>query len=358
MNDNQLDIFLADVSISAVEAMKKIDENARGILFVVDKERRLIGSLTDGDIRRWLIKTGELSAKVHKFMNLNPQYLCSCDMEEAEHYMKEQQIRALPILDLEMRVSEIIFDRNSTLNIIDKKKEIMSHTPVVIMAGGKGSRLYPYTKILPKPLIPVGDIPIVERIINRFCEWGASKYYLTVNYKKSMIKSYFTELKPSYSIHYIEEEKPLGTAGGIKLIDEKFEMPFIVTNCDILIDADYNSIMVYHEEAGNDLTIVSALKNMVVPYGVLHAKENGIVTFIEEKPRLSYFVNTGMYILNPDCIEKIPDDTFFHMTDLVETLMAEGKKVGMYPVSENAFLDMGEFEEMRRMEKSLNMKSE
>ena len=221
------------------------------------------------------------------------------------------------------------------------------------MAGGKGTRLYPYTKILPKPLIPIGDIPILERIINRFCAFGVSKYYMTVNYKKNMIKSHFAELAPDYSIEYIEEDIPMGTAGSIKLIHEKFNAPVVVTNCDILIEADYEDIYEYHRNSGNVMTIVSALKNIEVPYGVLKTAANGVVTAFEEKPKLSYFVNTGMYIVNGDMLDKIPENTFFHMTNLVEKLMNEGLQVGMYPISEEAFLDMGEFEEMRRMEEKL-----
>lgn len=223
------------------------------------------------------------------------------------------------------------------------------------MAGGEGTRLYPYTKILPKPLIPIGDVPIVERIINKFVNFGAVDFYITLNYKKGMIKSYFSDLSPDYSVKYVEEERPLGTAGSLKLISEKFEKPIFVTNCDILINADYANIYKYHRESGNIMTIVTALKNIVVPYGVLKARSQGIVTSMEEKPRLSYFVNTGMYVLNPEVISMIPEDKFFHMTDLADNLLKEGLQVGMYPVSEDSFLDMGEFEEMKRMEEKLDL---
>lgn len=358
MSDSNLEMFLVNASVSIVEAMKKIDENTQGILFIVDEKRHLIGSVTDGDIRRWLIKTGELSAKVLQFMNAAPKYLCSGDRDKAKSYMREYRLRALPILDSDRNVKEIVLNSEMECNVTDKKKGSMAHTPVIIMAGGQGNRLYPYTKILPKPLIPIGDIPIIERIMNCFCEYGVSKFYLTVNYKKGMIKSYFSELRHPYSIVYVEEEKPLGTAGSMKLIPQKFECPVMITNCDVLIEADYESILDFHKESRNDLTIVSALKNVVVPYGVLHAKEEGIITAMEEKPRLSYFVNTGMYILSPKWIEEIPNDTFFHMTDLAGLLMNRGARVGMYPISEDSFLDMGELEEMRRMEKKLNLKSE
>ena len=156
----------------------------------------------------------------------------------------------------------------------------------------------------------------------------------------------------------MEEKRPLGTAGSLQLIDGKFKEPFIVTNCDILIHTNYADMYRYHIESENELTIVTALKNIVVPYGVIRASENGRIECMEEKPRLSYFVNTGMYILNPDLLKEIPEDTFFHMTDLADKLLAQGRQVGMYPISEDSFLDMGEFEEMHRMEEKLNLKSE
>ena len=129
-------------------------------------------------------------------------------------------------------------------------------------------------------------------------------------------------------------------------------------NCDILIDADYHDIYEFHKKSGNVITIISALKNIEIPYGVLHSSQNGLITEMEEKPKISYLVNTGMYVLNPELVKDIPTDTFFHMTHLADKLLKENRKVGMYPISEDSFLDMGEFEEMHRMEKKLNLKSE
>lgn len=352
MNRENLGMLIGKKQLNIVEAMEKIDANVRGILFIADEEKRLVGSITDGDIRRWLINTGDLSAQVSKMMNKSPKYLCQTDRKRARDFMRKEEITALPILDTRQRIVDIVFLSDNSSE--EEQKNVLQNVPVVIMAGGKGTRLYPYTKIFPKPLIPVGDVPIIERIINRFCKFGVSEYYLTVNYKKGMIKSYFSELNPEYSIEYVEEDRPLGTAGSIRLIQKKFDVPLIVTNCDILINADYFDIYQYHVESGNALTIVSALKNMVIPYGVLYSGEHGAVTSMEEKPRMSYFVNTGMYILNPEVLDRIPEGKFYHMTDLTSRLMQDGMAVGMYPVSEDSFLDMGEFEEMRRMEKKLN----
>lgn len=131
-----------------------------------------------------------------------------------------------------------------------------------------------------------------------------------------------------------------------------------MTNCDILVDTDYEELYEHHKSSGNVMTMVTALKNILVPYGVVNSKENGAIVSLEEKPKLSYFVNTGMYVLNPEVIQEIPEHTFYHITDLAEKLMKQGKQVGMYPISEESFLDMGEFEEMRRMEEKLSKKSE
>lgn len=354
MNKERLEKLCVKGSIKIVEAMEKIDKNAHGILFVEDENKHLTGAVTDGDIRRWLIRTANLETEISLLMNKNPKFLYMADRKRAASYMKEKKIHALPLLDSEMHILDIVLDDEE--HVVGVNAKALADVPVIIMAGGKGTRLYPYTKILPKPLIPIGDIPILERIINRFCEYGASQYYMTVNYKKGIIKAHFAEIQPEYSIVYVEEDKPLGTAGSIKLIEQRFDVPVIVTNCDILIEADYEEIYSYHKKSGNAMTIVSALKNIEVPYGVLHSGKNGVVTAMEEKPKLSYFVNTGMYIVNAECLDKIPNDTFFHMTHLAELLAEEGLQVGMYPISEDSFLDMGEFEEMRRMEKKLKVK--
>ncbi len=357
MKTEQLMEFLISPDGTVVEAMQHIDRNAKGILFVVEDNQKLIGVVTDGDIRRWLIKNGDMQAQVQKFMTRTPKVIYRKDVKQAQDYMVKYSITALPVVTARGCVTDIIL-REQKADVVVEQKTGLSDIPVVIMAGGKGTRLYPYTKILPKPLIPIGDIPIMERIIDRFCEYGVRDFWATVNYKKSMIKSYFAENEHNYHITYVEEDKPLGTAGSLRLIEGAFDRPFIVTNCDILIDADYEDLYKYHTEAGNELTIVTALKNIVVPYGVIHSSENGAIISMEEKPRLSYFVNTGMYILNPDLLNEIPADKLFHMTDLADRLLTKGRKVGMYPISEESFLDMGEFEEMHRMEKKLNLKTE
>lgn len=352
MEAEKIKDLIGNISISIVDAMCKIDANSKGILFIVDDNNKLVGSLTDGDIRRWLLKSGDLSASVSEAMKLSPYSLNFSDKGKALKLMHEKCITAVPIVDIDKGIIDICLLSEYEEN---KQKGNLSGVSVVVMAGGKGTRLYPYTKILPKPLIPIGDTPIVERIIDYYTEFGIKQFYMTVNYKKAMIRSYFDDVSKNYTIKYVEEEKPLGTGGSVKLIEDKFDRPIFITNCDALILADYEDIYKYHIENKNDITMVSALKNIQVPYGVLHTGNNGIIESMDEKPKLSYFINTGMYIINPETIDLIPDNTLFHMTHLVDKVMKNGGKVGTYPISEDSFLDMGEPDEMKRMEEKLGI---
>lgn len=354
MNKEQLQNYVGVESLSVIEAMKLIDQNAKGIIYIIDMNGHLIGSLTDGDIRRWILRTGSLSGTVSQMVCKKTRYLFETEAEKYLEFMNIELINSVPIVDSEFKLIDIYF-RNDNAGEQRRIENLAAlENPVIIMAGGKGMRLRPYTKILPKPLIPIGDIPIIERILNRFYQYGIAEFFITLNYKKEMIKSYFAELAPPYKMNYVEENIPLGTAGSIRLINKKFDRPVIITNCDILIEADYKMMMDYHIESGNDITVVSSLKNTIIPYGVIHSKEKGIITSMEEKPQLSYFVNTGMYIVNPECLNVIPANRVFHMTDLVGKMMNDRKQVGMYPVSENSFLDMGVFEEMKKMEEKIN----
>lgn len=354
VNKERMAKFISGDSINIVDAMERIDKNCAGVLFIVNEKNELIGCITDGDIRRWILKAGSINASIDEAMSKLPYYLLEGREKAAESLMKEKCITALPILNDKKQVTNVIL-RNEETTVLKEERDSLCGVPVVVMAGGKGTRLYPYTKILPKPLIPIGDTPIVERIINGFTYYGIDKFYMTVNYKKGMIKSYFTDLNPKYTVDYVEEAKPLGTGGSIKLIRDHFDCPVFVTNCDSLILTDYADLYEHHKKMGNDITMVSALKNMVVPYGVIHFGDNGEIENIEEKPKFSYFINTGMYVINPEVIALIPDDTLFHMTHLVDAVMKSGGKVGTYPISEDSFLDMGELSEMKRMEEKLQI---
>lgn len=221
--------------------------------------------------------------------------------------------------------------------------------PVVIMAGGLGTRLSPYTKILPKPLIPVGDYPIAEHIIHQFCLYGCRQYYMIVNYKRNMIKAYFDELDKKYQIDFIMEEKPLGTGGGISLLKGKIKNTFVLTNCDILIDDDLTKAYRQHTQSGNLITMVCSLKNFTIPYGVVNIGEDGIIQSMQEKPHMSFFTNTGCYFVEPEVIENLEYNKSADFPTVIEQYRQAGKKVGYYPIGEDAWLDMGQLDELEKM---------
>ncbi|MFC4386549.1 nucleotidyltransferase family protein [Gracilibacillus marinus] len=333
-------------------AIKKLDQTAKKILLVVEKNK-LQGIVTDGDIRRWILKNGDLNDTVERVMNQSPKYVNERESYRAKEILESKMIEAIPVVDDYMEVKDIIFwnDRFQTKRYHNSLKN-----PVVIMAGGKGTRLAPYTKIIPKPLIPIGETPIVERIINRFHEFGCQSYYMTVNYKKNMIRAYFEDLEKDYTVDYVEETKPLGTAGSLYMLKNQLKDTFFVSNCDILIDGNYADMMKYHKESNNKITLITSLKHYTIPYGIVKLDEDSKVKEMMEKPEYDYLVNTGMYILEASCLDDIPEEQFFHITDLINLYIRNNEKVGVYPVSENSWLDMGEFKEMEKMMEKLGVK--
>ena len=217
------------------------------------------------------------------------------------------------------------------------------------MAGGKGTRLKPLTYVIPKPLIPIGEKTILEEIMDQFEEIGCKKFYMSVNYKYDMIEFYLNQLDKDYDISFFREEKPLGTIGSVSLLKDKITTPFFVSNCDILIDQDYRDVYEYHKENNNDLTIVTAVKSHRIPYGVITTGENGIMAGLSEKPENTYMINTGVYILNPELINEIPENEFFHITHLMDKIRARGGRIGCFPVSEKSWTDIGEWPEYLKM---------
>ncbi len=346
---NIQDIMINE-DINIRQAAKVLDKTAKQVLLIT-QDNKLRAVLTDGDIRRWILKNGDLSAPVKEIANYSPKYITETERYKAKRLMKKYSISSIPVVSTEGEVKSIIFWNDLDMASVEKKPSL--DIPVVIMAGGLGTRLYPYTKILPKPLIPIGDIPIVERIINRFKEFGCNEYYLTVNYKKNMIKAYFEEVVKNYNIYYIEEDKPLGTGGSLYFLKDKIKSTFFVSNCDILIDSDYEAMYDYHKENKNFITMVCAVKNMVIPYGVVNLNNEGNIQSMVEKPEYSFLTNTGMYIIEPEALQLIKKDTFIHLPDIAKECMDKGMKVGVYPITERAWMDMGQPDEMENMAKRL-----
>lgn len=343
MSGIKINDFIIDESCSVLEAMELLDIVATKVLFITENGC-LKAVLTDGDIRRWILKSGSLSESVSRIANYSPMYLYEKDKSFSKEYMNKNSIEAVPIVDEHMKLVSVSFLNRYT---VSQRQNI--DAKVVIMAGGFGTRLYPYTKILPKPLIPIGDVPIVERIINKFYKNGFGEFFLILNYKKNMVKAYFNDIEKKYILNYVDEEKPLGTGGGLSLLKGKIDGPFILSNCDILIEEDYDKILQFHKDNDNLVTIVSSLKNIKIPYGVIDINDHGEIEEMREKPSISVFVNTGMYVVNPRIINELKDDEVIGFPEIIQRYKDDGERIGVYPVSEKSWLDMGQIDEMENM---------
>jgi len=348
-NSQQADL-IASLRISAkctiLEALRQLNETGKKVLLVVVGET-LVGVLTDGDIRRHILANGDLSLPLSSIMKTKPIVLHAGDKAKAKRIFKKKAITAIPVVDALNRVVEIRFIEDVIEGDVQETPTI--DLPVVIMAGGEGTRLYPYTKVLPKPLIPIGDTPIIERIMNRFFDFGCRQFFVTVNYRKNMIKAYLNESELPYDIHFVEESKPLGTGGSLAFLKGIIQRTFILSNCDILVDANMAEIVAHHNQNKHLVTIVAALRHHVIPYGVIEVNEDGNVSNMIEKPEYNMLVNTGVYIIEPELLVQIEDDTFIHITQVIEKAVQRGERIGVYPISDNAWFDMGQLDEMERM---------
>lgn len=334
--------------ITLIAALRKMDEVRSKLLFVFEGER-FDCILTIGDIQRAIIRNVTMDSPISKIIDRDKIYASTTDSaENIKQVMINEKIDCMPVLNDSNEIAYVLFwsdlFKNSSTDIREKIE-----LPVVIMAGGKGTRLKPITNVIPKPLIPVGEKTILEEIMDQFESIGCKQFYMSVNYKSDMMRFYLDQLDHRYNIEFFEETKPLGTIGSVTLLKGKITTPFFVSNCDIIIDQDYRDVYDYHRKNKNDITIVTAVKSIKIPYGVIETGENGLMTGLKEKPEQTYMINTGVYILNPDLIDEIPEGEFFHITHLMEKVKARGGRVGCFPVSEHAWKDMGEWPEYLKM---------
>lgn len=338
--------YCVDVGVDLREAMRVMDKGARKILFVLEGER-LAGSVSDGDIRRYLLKGCSIDDNVTGCMNR--ACVTASSVLQAREILKTRRLAAIPVIEKNGTIRSIEFDGKSISRIPEEL-----NLPVVIMAGGKGTRLEPFTKVLPKPLIPVGEKPIMEYIFDTFARYRCDDFYVIVNYKKELIKAYFSDFHNNCTIHYYDEKKPLGTGGGLSLLKGRIDKTFILTNCDILIDADFADLLRFHRLHGNAVTMVCAYQNMTVPYGVVEMGTDGLLTEMKEKPELSFLTNTGVYLVEPEVLDDIEDDVPIGFPDIMKRQMERGRRVAVYPISEGSWMDMGQLPELDRMREKLN----
>ena len=342
--------YAINTNASILSALRQMDEVHKKMLFVFDNER-FYSILTIGEIQRAIIRNVQLSTPIVDIIHRDKKGYASVNESEEDIKNKMLRIRAqfMPVIDGDGNLKDVYAwdDLFSSDNVIDQREKI--DLPVVIMAGGKGTRLKPITNVIPKPLVPVGDKTILEVIMDQFEGIGCHKFYMSVNYKADMMKYYLSQLDHKYDIEFFMEDKPLGTIGSVSLLKGKITTPFFVSNCDSINEQDYRDVWDYHVQNHNDMTIVTMVKSFKIPYGVIETGADGLMTALSEKPELTYQVNTGVYILNPGCIDEIPVGEFFHITHLMQKVQAHGGRVGCFPVSEHSWKDMGEWPEYLRM---------
>ena len=345
---------IVSAETSIIQAMRLMDEGFTKLLLVFDGEQ-FLGIITNGDLQRAIIAHTPFETPIRQVIdNTTKRYAhVGDDREKVKEWMLEKRAELMPVVDDKGQLVDVVFwdEVLSETPNTDNRPKI--DLPVVIMAGGKGTRLKPITNVIPKPLVPVGDKTILEVIMDQFESIGCHKFYMSVNYKADMMKYYLSQLEHKYDIEFFMEDKPLGTIGSVSLLKGKITTPFFVSNCDSINEQDYRDVYDYHVSNKNDMTIVTMVKSFKIPYGVIETGEDGLMIDLKEKPEQTYQVNTGVYILNPEVIDEIPEGEFFHITHLMEKVKARGGRVGCFPVSEHSWKDMGEWPEYLKMIKVL-----
>lgn len=318
------------------------------VLFVINDDGKLIGSVADGDVRRAILKGIGFQNSIYEVMFKSPRFVKNTDQEfkeKAKNYVIEEKLYAIPVLDDVGRIKDILFWFDFFNKSPLELHAISSFSnSVVIMAGGKGTRLDPFTKILPKPLIPFGERPIIEMIMDNFNKYGFTNFILTLNYKKELIKMYFKENKSPYNVEWVEEDQYLGTAGSLGLLKDMIKETFFVCNCDVFLESDFRNMLLWHKGEDAIVTIVGCHKEIILPYGLLEMTE-GCLKSIQEKPIFDMILNTGVYIMEPKVLEYMSCGENIDMDCLLQRVKKHGK-VSVYPVCDGWF-DLGEWKEYK-----------
>jgi len=332
------------------EAVKIMDVNSIDSLMVMSNEK-VVAVFTMGDFRRAVLDGLDINNCLSSIVNEEFKFLKEdYSQEELISIFKfNQLVNDVPVIDDSGCLLSIVSRKShySSVEILQEGKKLQDIC-VVIMAGGKGKRMDPFTRILPKPLIPIGNQPIIQKIMDEFQAYGLEHFFISINDKGQMVKAYFHDHDLPYSIQYIEENKPLGTAGALRKMSDVTTEPIIVSNCDILIRANYLSILDHHIKGKYKMTLIASMRQYVIPYGVCEVDQGGELKQINEKPEYDYLINTGMYILDPSILNLIPEDEYFDITDLINMLIKNNYSVGVYPVSENSWKDIGQWKEYKK----------
>lgn len=333
--NSELNCLVFDEELSFIDAVRIMDRNGFGVLPIIDDQERFLGLITDGDIRKAVVNG---SSNLKELVNWNPLTEQSdTPRPTALKKLRMSRHKHLPILDSKGKLVEILYMGNHEFNI--------KPNPVVIMAGGLGTRLGELTQDTPKPMIEVGDKPILENLVEQCRQHGFIDIHLSVNYKSDQIREYFGNGEAhGVNISYIEEKKRMGTGGGLSLYEGSTQDPILVINGDIVTNLDF-SILVDHHQSEQSLATICVRKQIIdIPYGVMDIEQKQVVG-IQEKPRMEWWVNAGIYVLDPSCLKRIPRDKYLDLPDLLNGLITEKQKVSSFEIHDLWF-DVGSINDL------------
>ena len=324
-----------------LEALSQINDLAPEplVLFVVDEEQRMVGTLTDGDSRRALIAGASVNDKAEMIMHRDFNYMRDDDIQNVLELQRQKELlmKLVPILDAEKHIVDII-----------NLEKFKTRLPVdaVLMAGGKGERLRPLTEKTPKPLLPVGDKAIIDHNVERLISYGVQHISVTVNYLKEQIEDHYKEPHNGVQIQTVREPKFLGTIGSIKFVPKFYNDTILLMNSDVFTNIDYEDFYLHFQQHDAEMSVAAIPYNVSIPYGIMDLDGRNILGLLE-KPKYTYYANAGIYLIKRRALDEIPDNTFFNATDLVEKLISEGKKVIRYPLN-GTWIDIGNPQEYQK----------
>jgi len=341
----KVNLFI-DAKKSIKDCINKLNITGLKTLIVVGKENKLLGTISDGDVRKSIIKNQDIERSIKNIYQKKPFFLKEepKNIEELKQLFIKFQFDIIPLINNKQRLIKI-YSRNSVFdNQFGKNIKI----PLFILAGGEGNRMRPFTNVLPKPLLPINGQPIIENIIEKFMNYGVEKFLISVNYKKEILKAFFDQTSLKKKIIYIRENQPLGTAGSLYYTKEKVKNNLFVTNCDVLFMINYMSLYEFHTSNNYDMTIVVSKKNFQIPYGTCEVNSKNQFKKIIEKPKINLLANTGLYILNKKILKLIKYPKYLDMTDLITLSKKNKMRIGLFPISEDCWIDVGQWDQYKK----------
>ena len=337
---------LIDQNSPTRKAIRQINRIHGQSLIVVKNKNILEGVLSSYDLRKAIINKKILDKTIRKIYNKKPKYVFSDELKKkiSDIYFKIKKFSYLPVID---RKTHKIIDilsyeklKNFKFNNLEK-----INCSVVIMAGGTGTRLRPYTEVLPKPLLPIDGKPAIRHILEKFSYHKPTNFFVIINYKSEILKSYFSEIRDSFKVKIINEHKSLGTAGGLYFLKNRVKNHFFLTNCDTIINTNYHDILHFHLKENHDLTAVVTKKLFCIPYGIFKSDKKKL--YFTEKPKLKFRVNVGLYLLNKNILNLLKRKQHLDFNTLLEKSLKKNKKVGYYEIKDRDWIDVGQMDKYK-----------